>query len=385
MGINEDNLDWQTGRPVTDSVWTATTAQPYSKVTKKSPPKVKKKEDLLIEGFIVVSSIPSEALFNQTFREAFSDLITIRKSFPLFPRQFESRLAGVRRDWYTIVLSPKEVYRLGQGHSQIIVVPLQKSSEFLKKAKVITKRLRLLEEEMISYIESAHKWQAFIKEKELKIRKAEEYLQFRSQFFADLQDYGRSFTAEQLTLLSPNGRTFILACQQGLQATKKWMKDFVKSIDLPGRFVYELIPLRLDEGFFEGFVKTQTEKFYKELDVEKQHELKKITRAVAKTRERLTSEAMNDVASKIEDIMQYLLEAAKKENLQKALKYARRSMGSVKELTQGAFLSRRIRMIMADAEKTLDEIDAGVEMPLTGKSARIQALINQIRAPPTSK
>lgn len=382
MGINEDDLDWRTGRPVppTES-WTAESVQPYSKTkAKKSPPKVKKKEDLLIEGFIVISSIPSEALFNQSFREAFSDLISIRKSFPLFPRQFQSRLAGVRRDWYINVLSPKEVYRLGQGHSQVIVVPLQKSSEFLNKAKEITKRLNLLEEELLCYIESAHKWQDYIKEKNIKIRKAEEYLKFRSQFFTDLQDYGESFTAAQLNLLSPNGRAFILACQQGLIATKTWMKAFVKSLNLPGRFVYELIPLRLDEGFFEGFVKSHTEKTFKEMDA---GIVKKITQAVAETRERLTAEAMNDVASKIEAIMEYLLEAAKKKKLQIAMKYAKRSMGSVKELTKGAFLSRRIRMIMADAETTLDDIDAGVEMPLTGKSARIQALINQIRSPTT--
>lgn len=337
-------------------------------------------EALLVEGFIVVSSLPSEALFNQSFTEAFSDLINIKKSFPLFPQMLSSRLSSIRRDWYTKVLSNKEVYRLGKGQRQIIVLPFHKAEDFLKEENKITRRLEMLEAEILAYIESPQKWGEFIKEHEIKVRDFDAYIEFRIQFFRDLKKYGESITDDLLPQLSFRGKEFILACRSGTNAIKHWMRDFIQSINLPGRFTTDLIPLRLDTQFFEQFVEEQTAKMYSEVDYEKRIALDRVKTHVRETRERLTAEAMTDISEKVEGIMKKLLEAAKKEKFDHAIKIAKNALESVETLTQGAYLSRRVRMIMAEAQDTITAIEeGGVDLPSEAKSARIQALISQIQ------
>ncbi len=285
---------------------------------------------VVVEGFLVLSRLPSPAVLQLRFSEVFKSTPVGKKIIDTVTGYFRNRLKRLAARYYTGILSEHAV-KIADG---MYLVPTKRAPAFLSEVE------RLREE----YREYEEKLRAFFYHREIPegVRKSAkidpEYLDVLEEY---LQEKGMSLSDIEIPAIAD-------------------------------RVTIGLIPLRIAPELFENYIEESARKL-------RDDRLREVAEEVKAVREQMVASVEEEVEKKIVELAEKLREAARAKVTRRRLKFLRARVKDVEKLATELGMAEKHSARLHVMKGIIDAMEKGktedIEEVVKPTSGRVKALL----------
>ena len=288
---------------------------PQSKGTTRTP--------VLINGFLVISRLPSKALLDTSLPEIFKDTKIGKKEIRLVMGYFYNKLGTFARKFYTQIL-PRYAIDAGFGY----IVPKENVSGFLEEVEMLKSEYREYEQQLKDFLLNG---------------KTPEGLDKRSKIDPE-------YTEIVMEFLREHGK-------------EDEVKERIENLDIAGRVRIDLLPFSVDMSILEEYVDEKV----KSMLEQKLYEIR--SEMIENARKQL-SKRIRDLAKKIEGL-------AKKTVTKKKIEELKKDVESVEKIAKDLGVEfKEINVLKELLETPVEEI--GMKVLRERTSGRLKALLDSL-------
>jgi len=278
---------------------------------------------VLINGFLVISRLPSKALLDTSLPEIFKDTKIGKKEIRLVMGYFYNKLGTFARKFYTQIL-PKYAIDAGFGY----IVPKENVSGFLEEVEMLKSEYREYEQQLKDFLLNG---------------KIPEGLDRRSKIDPE-------YTEIVMEFLREHGK-------------EDEVKERIENLDIAGRVRIDLLPFSVDMSILEEYVDERV----KSMLEQKLYEIR--SEMIENARKQL-SKRIRDLAKKIEGL-------AKKTVTKKKIEELKKDVESVEKIARDLGVEfKEINVLKELLETPVEEI--GMKVLKERTSGRLKALLDSL-------
>jgi len=278
---------------------------------------------VIINGFLVISRLPSKALLDTSLPEIFKDTKIGKKEIRLVMGYFYNKLGTFARKFYTQIL-PKYAIDAGFGY----IVPKENVSGFLEEVEMLKSEYREYEQQLKDFLLNG---------------KIPEGLDRRSKIDPE-------YTEIVMEFLRNHGK-------------EDEVREKIENLDIAGRVRIDLLPFSVDMSILEEYVDEKV----KSMLEQKLYEIR--SEMIENARKQL-SKRIRDLAKKIEGL-------AKKTVTKKKIEDLKKDIESVEKIARDLGVEfKEINVLKELLETPVEEI--GMKVLKERTSGRLKALLDSL-------
>lgn len=243
------------------------------------------KDIIIIEGFIVASTLPSPALLEMNFKEVFKNTRVGTKIVHTVNGWFLNKIKRLSGKYYTDILK-RNAIKLTSVGGGLYVLPISKANGFMKDLEKLKEEYKIYEDQLRDFLEKG--------------------------IIPSNINSGAHFDVEYLQLLQDYLKS------QGVT------ENVFKAPKITERVKVDLIPLKISPELFEEYVE-QRAKDYKE------EKLNEVAEDVKRTGEIMIYDIKQEFENKINKLQKMLEEALKKKVTKRRIKSLKKSFEEIKD------------------------------------------------------
>ncbi len=242
-----------------------------------------KKEAIIIDGFLVTTTLPSPSLLEIRFKEMFKNTVMGSKAVHTVKGWFLNKLKRLSAKYYTDILKNNAI-KLSSIGGGLYLLPISKVSVFKREVEKLKEEYKTYESQLKDFLERG-----------IIPSNINTNAEFDSEYLVLLKDYLES---------------------QGVTET------IFEAPKISERVKVNLIPLRISPELFEKYVEESAKDY-------KQEKLNEVAEDVRLTREAMIQDMEKDIEKKISELQKMLQEALKKKVTKKRIKSLRSTFANI--------------------------------------------------------
>lgn len=293
-----------------------------------------KKEAIIIDGFLVATTLPSPSILEIRFKEMFKNTVMGKRVVHTVKGWFLNKLKRLSAKYYTDILKNNAIKLTSIGGG-LYLLPTSKVSIFKREVEKLKEEYKIYENQLKDFLE-----------KGIIPSNVNTKAQFDSEYLVLLQDYLES---------------------QGITET------IFEAPSIVNRVKVNLIPLKISPELFEEYVE-QSAKDYKN------EKLNEVAEDVRVTREAMIQDMEKDIETKITKLQGILQEALKKKVTKRRINSLRKTLENIKDSASDIGLAEK-HSARFDAMKNVisalasDDLEKGVKVDNSATTGRIKAML----------
>lgn len=268
-------------------------------------------KQMLIEGFLLIYSVPSVTLLERTFPLEFKDTVVGKRVTNLVRGYFRNKVTTLRKKWYKLL--DDTTIRIGeQGRmQQMRILTFDKVPEFTKKKDA------LIEE----WKEYDHELERFLLYGEVpKKNDNNPRREYNLDYLKEIKEYLRDVMG-----INPNE-----------------MHEFIRPPKFHQHLYLNYIEMSFNTQIFENYLEEKGQKAVDEVDREKLRLLEQVKQEVEIQRHAQINQALDDVNERVNEIMKRLSKIIEGELTMRSMNRVKTEMDKVVDLASSANLYQKV-------------------------------------------